>query len=41
MEQLQKKNGTNTSKLITASPQDGNEARMTHSDKLLQFRRGK
>lgn len=33
-----RKKGPNTSKLI---PQDGNEARMNLSDKLLQFRRGK
>lgn len=36
-----RKKGPNTSKLMTASPQDGNEARMNLSDKLLQFRRGK
>lgn len=35
------KNGTNTSKLMTASPQAEKEAKMNLSDELLQFRRGK
>lgn len=36
-----RKEGTNPSKVITATPQDANEAKINLSDKLLQFRRGK